>query len=132
MNKYETEKIIKMKTRLHEIEFGTSDPNKSKEFYESAPGLDVSVNQDELKVFKPGINGLGFNLSTHFPSNVVAASFLTDNLQEIIDRLNLLSIEFDGPKDAHLGMTSLEFKDPDGYIIKVNTSTSASPSWLVV
>lgn len=121
-----------MKIRLHEIEFGTSNPEKSKEFYQAALGLDLAADQDGLKVFRTGIQGLDFNTSTHFPANVVVTSFLTDNLQQVIDRLNLLGIHFIGPKDTHLGMRSIEFKDPDGYIIKVNAPTSSSPSWIRV
>lgn len=119
-----------MKIRLHEIEFGTSDADKSMEFYQHALGLDLSVDQAGLKVFKSGISGLDFNTSTHFPTRVVAISFLTDDLQVIIGRLNAMGIDFEGPKNAHLGMLSIEFKDPDGYIIKVNAPTNTSPSWL--
>lgn len=121
-----------MKIRLHEIELGTSEPEKSKQFYQSTLGLDLSVDQDGLKVFKTGIDGLDFNTSVHLPPKVVVASFITENLQEVIDRLNAMNIPFDGPKNSHLEMLSIEFKDPDGNIIKVNTPTSASPSWLKV
>ena len=121
-----------MKIRLQEIELGTSDPNKSKLFYNTILGLDTSVDQDELKVFDSGVVGVDFNTSTHFPSKTTMTSFLTDNLQNIIDRLYTNGIAFSGPKNSHLGMTTIEFTDPDGYLIRVNQPTNESPDWLKV
>lgn len=121
-----------MKVRLHEIEFGTSDPEKSKQFYQSALNLDLSVDQDGLKVFKTGIDGLDFNTSIHLPPKVAVTSFLTEDLQAVIDRLKAMNVSFEEPKVTHLGMLSIEFKDPDGNMVKVNAPTSTSPSWLKV
>ena len=121
-----------MKIRLQEIEFGTQDPNISKEFYNSVLGLDTTIDQENLKVFDSGIRGIDFNTSTHLPAKAVITSFLTDDLQTIIERLNANGISFDGPKKSHLEMTSIEFKDPDGYSIRVNQPSDSSPSWLTV
>ena len=120
----------KIKIRLQEIELGTQDPEKSKAFYNSILGLEAIVDQDNLKVFNSGIAGIDFNTSTHLPTKIIATSFLTDNLQAVIDRLTANGISFDGPKKSHLGMITIEFKDPDGYIIKVNEASNTSPSWL--
>lgn len=121
-----------MKIRLQEIEFGTKDQDKSKLFYSSILGLDTSVDQIGLNVFNSGIKGVDFNTSTHFPSKTIVTSFLTDSLQNVIDRLSANGIVFSGPKKSHLGMTTIEFTDPDGYLIRVNQPTEESPTWLKV
>ncbi len=121
-----------MKIRLQEIELGTNDLNKTKEFYNSILGLDTSVDQKELKVFNSGVPGVDFNTSTHLPPKAMVTSFLTDNLKEVIDRLSANGIAFSGPQKAHLGMKTIEFNDPDGNLIRVNQPTEASPAWLKV
>ena len=121
-----------MKIRLHEIELGIQDPAISQDFYSSILGLDTNIDQENLKVFKTGVEGIDFNTSTHLPSKVFVTSFLTDNLQSVIERLNASGVSFDGPKKSHLGMTAIEFKDPDGYLIRVNQPGDASPLWLTV
>ena len=121
-----------MKIRLQEIEFGSQDPAISKDFYKSILGLDTVVDKENLNVFKSGIAGVDFNTSTHLPVNVTVTSFLTDDLQLIIERLNASGISFDGPKQSHLGMTTIEFKDPDGYLVRVNQPGDTSPSRLTV
>jgi catechol 2,3-dioxygenase-like lactoylglutathione lyase family enzyme len=121
-----------MKIRLQEIELGTQDPSISKSFYNSILGLDTVVDKANLNVFKSGIAGVDFNTSSHLPAKVTVTSFLTDDLQLIIERLDASGISFDGPKQSHLGMTTIEFKDPDGYLVRVNQPGAASPSWLTV
>ena len=121
-----------MKIRLQEIEFATKNTTISKDFYNSILGLDTVVDQENLNVFNSGIAGMDFNTSTHLPAEVTVTSFLTDDLQTIIERLIAKEISFDGPKKSHLGMTTIEFNDPDGYLIRVNEPTGTSPSWLTV
>lgn len=119
-----------MKIRLQEIELGTNDPDKSKLFYSTILGLETAVDQAELKVFNSGVTGIDFNTSTHFPNKTSVISFLTDNLQEVIERLSANGIVFKGPQNSHLGMTTIEFNDPDGYLIRINQATDESPIWL--
>ena len=121
-----------MKIRLQEIELGTHDTIVSKSFYNSILGLDTVVDQENLKVFESGIAGMDFNTSTHLPAKVMVTSFLTDDLQAVIERLTASRVPFDGPRKSHLGMTAIEFKDPDGYLIRVNQPSDTSPSWLTV
>jgi len=121
-----------MKIRLQEIEFGTLDTGKSKGFYQSVLGLDPVIDQDQLKVFNSGVAGVDFNISEHQPVNTVTTSFLTTDLQKIIDRLQLTGVLFEGPVKWHLGMMSVCFHDPDGNTIRVNQPTEESPSWLKV
>jgi len=121
-----------MKIRLQEIELGSNDPEKSKLFYTSILGLKTSVDKEGLKVFKSGSEGIDFNVSTHLPSKTMSISFLTDDLQNIIEVLSAHNIAFDGPKKSHLGMMTIEFNDPDGYLIKINQSTEESPKWLKI
>lgn len=126
------EKLLLMKIRLQEIELGTQDPGISKDFYNSILGLVTTIDNENLKVFKTGVEGIDFNVASHLPAKVMVTSFLTDNLQTVIERLDAGGISFDGPKRSHLGMTTIEFKDPDGYLIRVNQPGDTSPGWLTV
>lgn len=119
-----------MKIRIQEIEFGVNKPTESKDFYKSILGFELSVDQDALKVFKPGISELDLNFSLHVPQGVVFISFLCDDLDEIMSRLTKANVSFDGPRKSHLGMKSISFQDPSGYSVKINTATEESPQWL--
>jgi catechol 2,3-dioxygenase-like lactoylglutathione lyase family enzyme len=121
-----------MKIRLQEIEFGAQDTKVSQNFYRSILRLDTAVDQDGLKVFKSGVDGLDFNISTHLPVRTMVTSFLTDDLQAVMDSLHANGVSFEGPRDWHFEMRNIEFKDPDGYLVRVNQPTDASPPWLKV
>lgn len=121
-----------MKLRLQEIELNSIDPEKSRRFYESALGLENAIDQGQLQVFQTGFPGLDFNISSHYPNEKVVISFITDDLYQVIERLNALSVTFEGPKDSHLGMMTIVFRDSDGRQIKVNQPTEKSPTWLQV
>ncbi len=121
-----------MKIRLHEIEFGAGNTGKSKGFYQAILGLDPVIDQDEMMVFNSGVAGVDFNISEQQPVSKVTASFLTTDLQKIIDRLKLTGVVFEGPLTTQFGMLSISLKDPDGNYIKINQPTSESPSWLKV
>jgi predicted enzyme related to lactoylglutathione lyase len=77
-----------MKIRLQEIELATKNTTISKDFYNSILGLDTVVDKENLNVFNSGIAGMDFNTSTHLPAKVTVTSFLTDDLQTIIDALS--------------------------------------------
>lgn len=109
-----------MKIRLQEIEFGSEMVDQTKNFYQSIFGLEAAVDQKNLTVFTLPTSTIDFNISTHLPAKSMCTSFLTDDLQEIMERLTSNSIKFEGPKPSHLGMISIEFKDPDGNLVKVN------------
>lgn len=109
-----------MNLKLHELELGSANPEKSKAFYNAILNLNTVVDQQHLKVFDAGTQGLDFNISTHLPPKTLIISFVTDDLQPVIERLKANNIEFTGPKPSHLEMTTIEFKDPDGYLIRVN------------
>lgn len=123
---------ILMKIRLQEIELGSNDPQKSKLFYNAILGLNTSVDQEELKVFDTGVAGVDFNASTHLTHKTTRTSFLTDNLQMVIDKLSENNIPFNGPLPSHFEMITVEFNDPDGYLIRVNQPTEKSPAWLKI
>jgi len=125
-------KPVLMKIRLHEIEFGAGNTDKSKGFYQAILGLDPVIDQDQLKVFNSGVAGVDFNVSEHQPAKTVTTSFLTDDLQKLIDRLQLTGVLFEGPSTSHFGMLSISLQDPDGNCIKINQPTKESPSWLKV
>ena len=121
-----------MKIRLHEIELGSADVQKSTNFFQQLLDLKPAVQQNGLTVFQSGQQNLDFNLSNHLAQNTIAVSFLTDDLTAIEQRLKDAGIAYEGPSPSHLGMNCLQFKSPDGHIIKVNTATASSPAWLKV
>ena len=96
-----------MKIRLQEIEFGAGNTDKSKGFYQAILGLDPVIDQDQLKVFNSGVAGVDFNISEQQPAKTVVTSFLTDDLEKLIDRLQLTGVLFEGPAASHLGMLSI-------------------------
>ncbi|WP_345252650.1 VOC family protein [Flaviaesturariibacter amylovorans] len=115
---------------LHEIELGSGNPDASKEFYHKSLGLPLAVDQDQLKVVRPNVDGLDFNLSTHLSAPRVIISFLTRDLEGVMDELKRQGRPFSGPRPSHLGMTSVQLEDPDGYTVKINMPTEGSPQWL--
>jgi catechol-2,3-dioxygenase len=121
-----------MKIRLHEIELGTGTVEDSTRFFQSALGLNSTIKQEGLTVFDVGVKGLDFNLSNHLPPGNFILSFLTDNLEAVQEQLTKTGVSYDGPALSHLGMTSIQFKSPEGLTIKVNTPGQASPAWLKV
>jgi predicted enzyme related to lactoylglutathione lyase len=118
-----------MKIRLQEIEFATGNTHKSKMFYQSVLGLDPVIDQDHLKVFNSGVAGVDFNIADQTPGITVIAGFITDDLQQLMDRLLLSGIHFEGPCLTPLGMLSISLQDPDGNRIRINQPTSAAPRW---
>ena len=121
-----------MKIRLQEIEFGAGCTDKSKGFYHAILGLDPVIDQERLKVFNSGVAGVDFNISGYQPAKKVVTSFLTDDLQKLIDRLQLTGVSYEGPSSSDLGMLSISLQDPDGNHIKINQPTADSPKWLKV
>jgi catechol-2,3-dioxygenase len=119
-----------MKIRFFEIEYGAADPGITRDFYSSILGLETKVDQQGLKVLDAGIKGLDFNCSTHIEPPAVITSFLTDNLPAVMERLQRNNVPFEGPSPSHLGMMCIQFTNPDGFCIRVNTPTEASPPWL--
>lgn len=119
-----------MKIRLQEIEYGSTNVEKTKQFYQTIFGFETAVDQTNLSVFNLDPYPIDFNISTHLPSQSVCISFLTDNLDQLIERLNRNSVAFEGPYPSHLEMKSISFKDPDGNLIKVNQASALSPNWL--
>jgi hypothetical protein len=59
-------------------------------------------------------------------------SFLTDDLDAVKDQLTKAGVCYEGPSTSHLGMTTIQFKSPEGLLIKVNSPGPASPEWLKV
>lgn len=117
-------------TRLHEIELGSADPLASRHFYQTILRLQPAVVQDGLTVFGSGNEGVDFNTSNHLLSTQTVVSFLTNDLQAVMDRLVAEGVPFNGPTASHLGMHTVEFTDPDGNRVRVNEATADSPEWL--
>jgi hypothetical protein len=121
-----------MRIRLHEIELGSSDTTTSSSLLQTILGLPAKLKQPELTVLDPGITGVDLNISAHFPAGTAALSFLTDDLKEIERRLQKAGVVYEGPRSSHLGMTTIQFRDGAGYIIRINTPGDESPGWLRV
>lgn len=119
-----------MKILLHEIELGVVNPELVKKFYHSILGLHLAVDHEALKVFDPGVKNLDLNFSRHLPKGEVLLSFLCDNLEEVMQILSKTGTQFEGPSESHLGLLSISFNDPAGYLIKINMPTEQSPEWL--
>ena len=119
-----------MKIRLHEVEFGSADVQQSSALFQSLLGLQSKLTQPELTVLDTGISGFDLNISSHFPAGVVAFSFLTNNLEEVEQRLKRAQISYQGPLPSHLGMRAITYIHADGYVIRINTHGEASPEWL--
>lgn len=121
-----------MKIRLHEIELGSGHVSESTRFYSDVLELASTVSKSELSVFNTGTSGLDFNISSHIDPGKVAVSFVTDDLKAVIKKLQNSNTQFRGPYNSHLGMESIEFNDPDGFLVRVNQPGVNSPDWLHV
>lgn len=107
-----------MKLRLLEIELYSKDPERAKEFYRDQLGLDLGIDKDGLKVFNPGIPGVDFDKSTHFPGRV-SISFFTENVPECMETLTARGAtileRYGNPVSA------IVLKDPDGCRIEIKS-----------
>ncbi|HEY0040330.1 MAG TPA: VOC family protein [Flavisolibacter sp.] len=121
-----------MKIRLHEIELGAKEMENTNVFFQSILGLRPRLQQRDLTVFDAGIDGLDLNVSRHLLPGAAVISFLTDDLDDIENKLKVAGIAYEGPAASHLGMRCIQFLSPDGCIIKVNTPSPESPDWLKV
>jgi len=119
-----------MRIRLHEIETGISAAGQTENIFSSLLGLPVKLKENSLTVFDSGVPGLDFNVSDHLPPGAVRISFLTDDLQSLVQKLKEQQIVYEGPYESHLAMLAIRFKTPDGVEVVVNTATDSSPDWL--
>lgn len=118
-----------MKIKLHEIELNSSNPEKSKDFYGKILGLPVNVDQEGLKCFETGWDGLDLDASIHYPGKV-SISFLVDDIDEYVKELRNKGIDVQDPVDSHLGLRTVAMEDPDGYRVEIQSPTENSPEWL--
>ncbi|RAJ05304.1 putative enzyme related to lactoylglutathione lyase [Chitinophaga skermanii] len=114
---------------LHEVEIHSANPSAAKDFYEQVLGLNIHVNQAQLKVFDSGKPGLDLNISTHYPQQF-SLSFLVNDIDQVMAHLRETGTFFEGPVDAHLAMKQVVVIDPDGNRIALNMPTEHSPEWL--
>ncbi len=114
---------------LHEIELSVTDIEKSKSFYNTLLGLPIYIDENKLKVFNTIPKKLDVILSQHFQQKT-SLSFLTHDLNILIDKLNKQKVNFTGPHDTHLGMIEIVLLDPDENRIAIHSSGNSSPEWL--
>lgn len=118
-----------MKIKLHEIELNSTNVESNKEFYNNLLGLPLNVDNENIKVFQSGFQGLDLNISNHF-SNKLSISFLVDDIEEFAKYLIEKGINISEIKDAHLGLRTFTLTDPDGRRIEIQSPTELSPQWL--
>ena len=118
-----------MKIKLHEIELNTAQPEASKKFYGDLLGLPVNVDEDGLKCFGSGWQGLDVDTSVHFPGKT-SISFLVDDIDAYVALLREKGLEVNEPEESHLGMRAFSLEDPDGHRVEIQSPTDKSPDWL--
>ncbi|KAK6033625.1 PAS domain S-box protein [Ostertagia ostertagi] len=94
-------------------------------------GLDPVIDQDQLKVFNSGVAGVDFNISEHRPAKTIITSFLTDDLQKLIERLQLTGFSLNTESGTAKPLTPPENftvqpgNNPGEVLLYVNTVPNA-------
>lgn len=114
---------------LHEIEILSSDPEKSKAFYQEILGLNVLTENKRLKVFDSGHPGLDLNASNHH-NQKLSLSFLVKDINSFMRNLEQNGIPYKEPVIAHLGLYEIILEDPDGNRIAIHSPGDESPDWM--
>ncbi|HEX8333932.1 MAG TPA: VOC family protein [Segetibacter sp.] len=114
---------------LHEIELSVTDIEKSKSFYNDLLGLPIYIDKENLVVFSSIPKRLDINISQHFQQKT-SLSFLTKDLNTLIDKLNKQKFKYSGPHGTHLGMQEIVLEDPDKNRVAIHSPGGSSPEWL--
>jgi catechol 2,3-dioxygenase-like lactoylglutathione lyase family enzyme len=119
-----------MKLKLHEIELFTRDPAESRRFYGEILGIELHLQEPAgLNVFDSGWPGLDFDTSVHRPGKNTV-SFLTDDLDGLVQRLRAAGRDVPDPAPSHLGLSATMIEDPDGHVVVLQGLTATTPEWL--
>jgi hypothetical protein len=115
--------------KLHEIEFYSEKPDEVKEL-NAALGLNLLVDEQNLKVFDSGIAGLDLNVSTHYPANKISLSFIVKDIDAFVNSAANKNIILSDVFDSHLGLKAVTLVNVDSCRVVVHSPTDTSPDWL--
>lgn len=112
--------------------FSTNDIKRAREFYGDKLGLKVSETAEGLQLSLAGGNELFlYPKPNHAPATFTVLNFIVDDIDETVDELDRLGIEFERYNQPNLktdergimrggpGPTIAWFKDPAGNILSV-------------
>lgn len=113
--------------------FSVDDIEKAKEFYGQKLGLDVTAEEDGLKMQIGGLNSFIYPKDDHAPASFTILNFLVDDIDNAVDELNKRGVQFESYEgemktdekgifrgaDSGHGPNIAWFKDPAGNILSV-------------
>ena len=113
--------------------FSVNDIEKAKEFYASKLGLDVSDEEEGLRLQIDGLDAFIYPKDDHEPATFTIINFMVDNIDAVVDELAKRGVQFEsyegemktdekgifrGAESGH-GPNIAWFKDPAGNILAV-------------
>ena len=113
--------------------FSVNDIEKAKEFYATKLGLDVSGEEEVLKMQIGGLNTFIYPKDDHAPATFTILNFMVDDIDKAVDELAKRGVQFEsyegeiktdekgifrGAESGH-GPNIAWFKDPAGNILSV-------------
>lgn len=116
--------------KLHEIELYSENPEQSKKLFSDVLGLKLQLEEQNLKVFNPGIDGVDLNISNHYPANKISLSFLVKDLDAYLEKLNEKVVGISEPRQSHLGLMAVTLVENVICKIVIHSPTAESPEWL--
>ena len=113
--------------------FSVNDIEKATEFYGSKLGLNVSDEEEGLKLQIDGLDAFIYPKDDHEPATFTIINFMVDNIDAVVDELAKRGVQFEsyegemktdekgifrGAESGH-GPNIAWFKDPAGNILAV-------------
>ena len=113
--------------------FSVNDIEKAKQFYASKLGLDVSDEEEGLKLQIDGLDAFIYPKDDHAPATFTIINFMVDDIDAAVDELAKRGVQFEfyegemktdekgifrGAESGH-GPNIAWFKDPAGNILAV-------------
>ncbi len=113
--------------------FSVNDIEKAKEFYASKLGLDVSDEEEGLKLQIDGLHAFIYPKDDHAPATFTILNFMVDDIDKAVDELAKRGVQFESYEgemktdekgifrgaDSGHGPNIAWFKDPAGNILSV-------------
>ena len=113
--------------------FSVDNIEKAKEFYGGKLGVDVSDEQEGLRMQIGDLNTFIYSKDDHAPATFTIINFMVDDIDKAVDELLLRGVQFESYEgemktdekgifrgaDSGHGPNIAWFKDPDGNILSV-------------
>ncbi len=113
--------------------FSVNDIEKAKEFYASKLGLDVSGEEEGMKMKIGGLNTFIYPKDDHAPATFTILNFMVDDINAAVDELTKRGVKFESYEgemktdekgifrgaETGKGPNIAWFKDPSGNILAV-------------